>query len=186
MTARSRTTGDSPAAFEPPAAEFVQEFTRQQRKLFLYILSQIPSPIEAEEILQETNLVIWRKCREFEPGTNFAAWSTRIARLEVLKYLDRRQRDRARFSPALVELLAEEVLEDEPRLEERRKALAYCLQKLKARDCELIERRYAPGASGTSLAETLGRPANSIYQSLSRIRRTLMDCINRRLAEAQA
>jgi RNA polymerase sigma-70 factor (ECF subfamily) len=37
------------------------------------------------------------------------------------------------------------------------------------------------------VARQLGRPANSVYQSLSRIRRTLLDCIKRRLAaEAQA
>ena len=37
------------------------------------------------------------------------------------------------------------------------------------------------------MARKLGRPANSVYQSLSRIRRTLLECIKRRLAaEAQA
>ncbi len=44
-----------------PADEFVQLFTKWQRRLFLFILAQVPNLVEAEEILQETNLVIWRK-----------------------------------------------------------------------------------------------------------------------------
>jgi RNA polymerase sigma-70 factor (ECF subfamily) len=42
--------------------------------------------------------------------------------------------------------------------------------------------RYAPGETGKNLAEQIGRPSNSVYQSLGRIRRTLMECIQRRLA----
>jgi RNA polymerase sigma-70 factor, ECF subfamily len=172
------------AAAPRPDDEFVQLFTRHQRRLFLYILAQIPNAVEAEEILQETNLVIWKKCDQFQPGTHFFAWSSRIARLEVLKWLERRQRDRSRFRPELVELIAAEALDDPGDHDERRKALATCLGKLSPRDRQLIERRYAPGASGKSLAEQLGRPANSVYQSLGRIRRALLECITRRLAEA--
>jgi RNA polymerase sigma-70 factor (ECF subfamily) len=171
------------AAASRPSDEFVELFTRHQRRLFLYILAQIANPVEAEEILQETNLVIWKKYDQFQPGTSFFAWSSRIARLEVLRFLDRRQRDRKRFRPELVEQLAEEALDDAPRLEERRQALTVCLGKLTPRDRRLIEQRYAPGENGKRLAEQLGRPANSVYQSLARIRRMLWECINRRLAE---
>jgi RNA polymerase sigma-70 factor (ECF subfamily) len=57
-----------------------------------------------------------------------------------------------------------------------------CLKKLKAPDRELVRRRYAPGSSGKSVAEVLDRPANSVYQSLGRIRRTLLECVNRQLS----
>ena len=40
---------------------------------------------------------------------------------------------------------------------------------------------YAPGESGKSAAEDLGRPVNAVYQSLGRIRRTLLECVNRQL-----
>ena len=61
-------SGESSAII--PDAEFIKEFTRHQRPVFLFILSQISNPTEAEEILQETNLVIWNKFEQFEPGTN--------------------------------------------------------------------------------------------------------------------
>ena len=168
-----------------PSDEFVQLFTRSQRRLYLFILSQIPNPIEAEEVLQETNVVIWKKSRQFRPGTSFSAWACQIARFEVLKYRDTRRRGRLQFSQEFVELLAERAAQDTELLDRRRVALVECLRKLRPRDRELIQMRYTPGENGLSVAGRLGRPVNSIYQSLGRIRKALFECINRQLtAEA--
>lgn len=156
-------------------------FTRHQRPLFLYLLTRIPNPVEAEEVLQETNIIIWRKFHQFATGSNFLAWATQIARYELLKYRERQQRDKLRFSDRLVEELTEEEVEDPIHWEQRREALIQCLKKLRAKDRELIERRYRPGESGLSLAEFMERPVNSVYQSLGRIRRTLLECIHREL-----
>jgi RNA polymerase sigma-70 factor (ECF subfamily) len=107
--------------------------------------------------------------------------------LEVLKFRDRRRRYASLLSDAFVETIAREAADNVDALEERRRALLTCLGRLAPSDRELIRRRYATGATGKSVAEQLARPANSVYQSLSRIRRTLMDCITRRLAaEGQA
>ena len=164
-----------------PSAEFVQLFTHYQRRLFLFILSQIPNPIEAEEVQQETNVVIWSKFSQFRPGTNFLAWVSQIANFEVMKYRSRKKRDRMQFSDEFLETVSKEALERSDELEERRTALIECIQKLRPRDRELIQQRYAPGEKGKHLAEQIGRPANSVYQSLGRIRRALMECIQRRL-----
>jgi RNA polymerase sigma-70 factor (ECF subfamily) len=172
---------------QAPSDEFVQLFTKWQRRLFLFILAQSPNPVDAEEILQETNLVIWRKSHTFREGTNFYAWGCRIAVLEVLKFRDRRRRYASLLSDAFVETIAREAEDNVEALEERRHALLTCLGRLAPSDRELIRQRYATGATGKSVAAQLARPANSVYQSLSRIRRTLMECITRRLAaEGQA
>lgn len=162
--------------------EFVQLFTRYQRRLYLFILAQVPHPVDAEEILQETNVIIWQKCDRFRPGTNFFAWACQIAKYEVLKQRDKRRRERFHFSDRFVEQLAEDALANADELEQRRQALIDCLGKLRSKDRELIQRRYAPGESGKSVADFLGRPVNSVYQSLGRIRRALMECIHRQLA----
>lgn len=74
------------------------------------------------------------------------------------------------------------MVEQVDELESRRLALKHCLGKLRDKDRDLIESRYAPGERGKDLASQIGRPANSVYQSLGRIRRTLMECIQRQLA----
>ena len=169
-----------------PTDEFVQLFTKSQRTLYLHILSMIPNPIDAEEILQETNMVIWNKFHAFQMGTNFLAWARRIATFEVLRFRERKARDKHRFSDEFVELIAQEIETDDAFREERRTALMKCLDKLRPKDRELIGQRYSPGQSGRGLAESLGRPANSVYQSLGRIRRALLECVQRQVsAEGQ-
>ena len=166
----------------PVNEEFVQLFSRSQRRIYLYILSQVQNAVDAEEILQETNIVIWRKCQQFQLGSNFLAWASQIANYEVLKYRERIRRDRLYFSEEFIRNVAEDALASADNLERRRQALIYCLGKLKEKDRELIKLRYKPGANGKSVAEILGRPINSVYQSMGRIRRALFECINRRLA----
>lgn len=162
--------------------DFVRLFTRHQRPLFLYLLSRVPNPVEAEEILQETNIVIWRKFEQFTPGSNFLAWAMQIAKYELLKYRERHHKDKHQFSDRFVEQLAEdEEIDEASQWEARREALARCLGKLRAKDRELIERRYKAGENGIRLAEFFERPVNSVYQSLGRIRRTLLECIHREL-----
>lgn len=165
-----------------PSGEFVQLFTHHQRRLFLYILSQVSNPVDAEEILQETNVVIWSKCAKFQPGTNFLAWVSQIANFEVMKFRTRKRREKLVFSDEFLEAVAQESLERSEELESRRAALVDCLNRLRPKDRELIQQRYAPGERGKHLAEQIGRPANSVYQSLGRIRRSLLDCIQQSLA----
>lgn len=168
-----------------PREEFIKLFTKYQRRVFLFILSQVPNPVDAEEIHQEANVIIWRKFDRFELGTNFLAWACQIANYEVLKYRERRRRDRHLFSDEFVRQVASDAIEQADELELRRQQLAVCLSKLRNKDRELIQQRYSVGESGKSVAELLGRPINSVYQSLSRIRRTLLECVNRQ-TQAQA
>ena len=77
--------------------------------------------------------------------------------------------------------IADESLDESIEWELRREALTQCLQKLNPEDLELVQIRYAPGQSGKGAAESIGRPINSVYQSLGRIRRALMECIRREM-----
>ena len=165
-----------------PSEEFVQLFSRSQRRLYLHILKQVGRPEDADEILQETNVVIWSKFDRFEMGTNFIAWSFQISNFEVLKYRDKQRSKRLIFSDDLVEVIAQESEEVQDDLDLRQAALQECLGKLKSKDRELIQSRYAPGNKAKEVAETVGRPINSVYQSIGRIRKTLFECVNRRLA----
>ncbi|VAX41823.1 hypothetical protein MNBD_PLANCTO02-573 [hydrothermal vent metagenome] len=156
-------------------------FTQYQRRLYLHILSQVASPVDAEEVLQETNVVIWRKYHQFEMGTNFWAWVCQISNYETLRFRSRKHRDKLRFSDQFVELIAEEAEQTAELTEQRLAALSNCMKKLREKDRQIIQMRYAPGANGKSTAETLGRPINSFYQSLGRIRRALLECIQREI-----
>lgn len=166
-------------------AEFVRLLTSHQRRLFLYILTFLPHPADAEEVLQETSSVIWAKSHEFEPGSSFLAWARSIAYYEVLAFRKRAQRDRLTFSDELLQKFADESTSVESRQDDRRLALLGCLEKLSESDRDLMARRYTAEATVQQVAGELGRPVTSIYRSLERARMALMHCIQRTLAAAE-
>lgn len=169
-----------------PGEEFVRLFTQAQRSLYLFILPLVHSSADAEEVLQETNVVVLSKWSQFEPGTNFLAWCRAIARLEVFRFRRGRHHKLKLLDDDVIEQLAERLEEQPPDQDRRRDALSECIRRLREQDRELIRCRYAAGATGDDVAAQLGRPANSVYQSLGRVRRVLLECIRRRMATGSA
>lgn len=162
--------------------EIVQLLTAEQLPLLRYIATLVGNADEARNILQETNLVIWRKAEEFAPGSNFSAWSRKIAYWQTLAALRDRRRERLVFSEALIQQLAERpaAYEDD---EELRLALRHCLGELPHDKRELVRQRYSGGLSLQSLAERLHLKPGNLKVALLRTRRALLRCIERQLAQ---
>ena len=160
--------------------EFVQLLARNQRRLFVYVHTLVPRPDDAEEVLQNTNLVLWREFDSFEAGTNFAAWACRVALNQVLAWRKKRQRDRLQFSDDLLRLIAAEAEVDDAQ-EERSRALAGCLEKLPPEQRELIRLRYMEGGAIEAVAAKVQRTVEATYRALSRVRHALHDCVSRSL-----
>jgi RNA polymerase sigma-70 factor, ECF subfamily len=163
----------------------VEEFTRllatHQSRIYSYIYTILPNRADADEVFQETCVVLWRKFEGFRPGSSFFQWAARIAYFKVLSFRKKQRRSVLLGSDAFVEMLAEEVHSRADDLVEREQALAGCIAKLKERDRDLISRRYAPGGTVKGLADQLQRPIKSIYAALGRIRRALLECVERAL-----
>ncbi len=158
---------------------FIAYQSRHQRKLFALILTLVPNWNDAEEILQETSIVLWRKFSDFKPGTSYIAWASQVARYEVLKFRTRQQRGDRLFGDDLIELLAVETGEMSEQLEDQELALRECLKKLRDQDRHLVKSRYFRGATASSLATSLGRSVESVCNSLKRIRADLLHCVQR-------
>ena len=73
-------SADSPLALQK---QLMLLMTQHQRRIFSYIYTLVPSRSDAEDILQETSLVICEKFSDFKIGTDFAAWACQIAYWEV-------------------------------------------------------------------------------------------------------
>jgi RNA polymerase sigma-70 factor (ECF subfamily) len=61
-------------------------------------------------------------------------------------------------------------------------ALRHCLERLSPNARELVKLRYQDGISGSRLAEVVNRQLNTVYVALSRIHRSLGDCIRQHRA----
>jgi RNA polymerase sigma-70 factor (ECF subfamily) len=170
------------AVHDHRVAEFLELYTTNYSRLQYYVTALLPIGNDASDVLQETSMVLWRKFDTFELGTNFFAWACKIARLHVMKFRERQGRSARVFDAHLLEKLAVEAADPEVARSVPLQALESCLAKLSEKDRTLIRRRYQPGANVRQLAAEAGRTANSISNSLSRIRKSLLECVDRTMA----
>jgi len=165
-------------------AEFAELLRHHQTRLYGYIHSLVRDLNDADDLYQQTTLILWKKFSEFDRQRCFFAWACGIARLEVANFLRSRGRQRLYFSDDLCLLLVEAQAElTNEELEDRRDALARCVEKLRQRDRELLAECYGETAGVHGAANRRGRSPQSVYNSLRRIRRALFECIARTLAQ---
>jgi RNA polymerase sigma-70 factor (ECF subfamily) len=160
---------------------FIRALTDHQNGLFAYIVTLLGDLHEAHNVLQETNMVLWRRLDEFAGVNDFGAWSRAVAHYQVLAHYRNRKRDRHLFDEQLLRQIAEPpaTAEDE---EVRRVALRHCLASLPDDLRRLVGERYSPGGSVKAIAQRLGKSEGSLKMALLRTRQALMRCIQSRLA----
>jgi RNA polymerase sigma-70 factor (ECF subfamily) len=162
---------------------FVELMTQHQRKLFSYIYSLVPNITDTDDLLQETNLVLWKKRQEYKLGTNFTAWACRIAFFNVQNFLRVKDRKHVFFSEELLSEISD-IMEERNEVHTIYSILMInCLDKLSSASKQLLKLRYDGNHNIQQIAERMGRSVGSIYNSLSQIRRKLWECMQFSLKE---
>ena len=164
-----------------PTAEFVQKLTEFQNRIYAFIYSLIGNASQAEDVLQETNTVMWKEAlKSDEPIIEFKAWAFQIAFNQVRSHRKKISRDRLTFSDDLLEKISTTLVANEENENDRQEALANCLQALPHNHQDIIKKRYFQGLSVKELSTEIGKTANSIAVILFRSRVALMDCIQKK------
>jgi len=145
--------------------QFVRLLTIHQNGLFAYLVAFLGDLHEASDVLQETNLVLWRKAGEFVEDTDFTAWSRKIAYFQVPAYVRDRKRDRHLFDGDLLAQLSGRLeTADE---DARRLALRSCLAELPDDQGQSLgSAQWAPGMKTVYSPET----PDSVWQEAGRLR----------------
>lgn len=165
---------------------FVQQLATHQNRLHGYVFSLLGDHTRTADVLQETNIVLWRKIDEFELDKPFLPWAFAIARFQVLAHLRDQKRDRLLLDAELAEAVSAEAERQAGHLEELRHALRPCLATLTAGNRDLVERRYFRAMSIADIARDVDRTVSAVKVALLRSRRHLSECIQRRmLAEGE-
>lgn len=160
---------------------FIRRMTACRNALNAFIFTLLPKPEQAEEVLQNTHIEMWVKRDAFTEG-NFLAWACRIAHFKVLEYRSALARDRLIFDDELIDVISADAEQYQAGGDERSHALEDCLDVLPSAQRDLLHKRYAGGYSVLELASQVKRPAGSLRVTLFRIRKALLDCIQRKLA----
>ena len=158
--------------------DFASQITGSQQRLYAYIRSLLDNSASAWDVLQETNVVLWKKQAEFQPGTNFDAWAFTVARFQVMAFLrDRKREPLDLMTPELCELMAEDASVETAAFDQRLVALQKCREQLPDRSRRMVELYYERGRSVKQVGDDLKMRAEAVKQALFRLRRLLQDCI---------
>ena len=158
-------------------ARFLRLFLSSERELFRYVAALVPNIGDAEEIVQQTAVVLWSKFDQYDSELPFTPWACRFAINIVKQWLASRKRWKSVLDGELVERLASrrEVLR--PQFEHRLRHLDTCLEKLPAEQRAIIEGYYYRRRSVEVIAGESHRSVDAIYKMLQRIRSVLRQCI---------
>ncbi len=157
---------------------FTELFVHSQRRIYGFILTVVPDHIEADEVFQETSLILWRKASEFNPSRDFVRWACGIATNVIRNRRVEHARDRHIFSEELLEQILEVRQTRSSWLDEQLARLTVCLHRLSDGQRRLLTAFYGDRQDSSQIAAELKIQENALYQRLHRIRRRLMDCIS--------
>ncbi len=163
---------------------FVQHLTGAQSALYAFICSLMGELEQAQDVLQETNVKLWRRAREYDASRPFLAWAYSFARWEVMAWRKKVQRSRLVLDDDLLDLVAAK-LATPADVDGSLAALEKCLAHLPSKQREIVHARYEQGETVRAMAARMGQPENALAALLYRIRRALHECITASLAKEE-
>lgn len=159
----------------------IRSFQAERFRLIAYIRALVGDPDLTEEIFQEVSVVVLQKIDAFDPTRDLQAWCRGIARNLVLRERERSRRLRIFDNEQIVDLVDaafEEKAEDS--LDTHRSLLKRCMGHLASGSREILDLRYRGGLSLREIATRLERSEGAVQVALSRVRKWLADCVQKR------
>lgn len=165
------------------STEFLTLLTQHDRALGLYVYSLVSPSVDADDILQQAKMVMWRSFDQFEAGTNFLAWARKVAFHQILTYRRQKKRDHLPLSEETLEAIGHEVakLADDAS-DGRREALHECVRRLPEEQRQMVMLRYFEDMEVEQVAERISSTPGAVYRALSRVRYALLECVEKRMA----
>jgi RNA polymerase sigma-70 factor, ECF subfamily len=173
-----------PQSLDPAGqGEFVRHLTGVQSSLFGYLVTLLGDANNADYVLQQANVVMWRRAGDFVAGTSFIAWARRVAYFQALAFLRDRKREQLVFDEETVHRLALCFDDDEEDEDFRRLALRHCMSQLPERQMRMLRQRYWEDESIRVIASTERKSESAVRMALMRIRNALVACLQERLGQ---
>ena len=158
--------------------------TEFQRRIYFFIRSMVFNPEDAKDVLQDVNMIIFRKRAQFALGTDFKSWAFAIARFECLKYLSRlKQEKKGQIHEDIFAELADRAESRADEIEPSFEALQLCLQALPDEQSSLLALRYDQKISLKTIAMQRETSVGALKQKLFRVRAALKKCIFQRIGK---
>jgi RNA polymerase sigma-70 factor, ECF subfamily len=168
--------------------DVVREFVRQERMLREFLRGLVCHSQDAEDVFQETAVVILRKGGAVENMDRFPQWCRSIARNMARNYWRKKGREKLDlwedFSQ-VVEDCYSDVDSDLETDNERRRVMDLCVERLPGQSQRLLKMFYVEGIGSEELARRLKRSAGAIRVALLRVREAVHNCVELRMASLE-
>jgi RNA polymerase sigma-70 factor (ECF subfamily) len=162
--------------------EFMTSFITAEPKLRAYAFACGLSREQADDLVQEEALVLWRRYDSYDRTRPFLPWALGVAHHLIQKC---RQASHAThlLSPEVAEQMAQTCSSLGDEIEQRQGALRNCVEKLPGHLRSLLALRYGEQRSLAQIAQRLGRGLSATNMALHRIRHVLLECVEREGAQ---
>jgi RNA polymerase sigma-70 factor, ECF subfamily len=158
----------------------VRVLIREQSKLLAYLYSIVRESSLAEDLFQEVVVLAMQKHAEIADTAHLLLWARKAARFEGLKLLRDRRRAQVPLEGDVLDLLDAAWLQaDATDLAQETDRLKGCMEQLSPKAREILQLKYFQSADGARIAGLLQTKVHSVYVTLSRIHKTLAECVGR-------
>ncbi len=158
-------------------ADFLRLYHSVQGRIYSFILAVVHNRNDADEIFQETAVILWEQFDQFREGGSFGAWAIGIAKNKVMEYLRANKKLKMVFDDQFYHRISE-IAQDRPVSGDGKiDTLNHCIGKLKENDRKLLTMRFRKNIAIKQIAVATGRSANSLYKTMTRILVLLRKCM---------
>jgi RNA polymerase sigma-70 factor (ECF subfamily) len=166
-------------------ADFLRYYNAAQPLLRGWLLAWLRDFHRAEDLLQETSVVLWKQFGEFRSGESFNAWALGIAKNLTLKSLREARVSPRLADPEVLQAVAATYEKTFANLEGRRRALTGCMDKLSETLRTLVDLYFGQLLPISEIARRTGRSTGGVKVALFRARQWLAGCTQKTMgAEA--
>lgn len=161
--------------------ELLKQFTATRATTLGYIRVLVRDAHVAEDIFQETSLVVMRRIGDFVRSGNFEAWVRGIAKNMARESRRKSRRQLPTPSEELVEAIERAhgsgSTGEAVQLNSQLDHLGSCLEHVEPGQRKMLELRYAVGTDLSEIARQTGKSVGAVQVALSRLRQILLRCI---------
>jgi len=147
-----------------------------------FVAAAVGKMADREDVVQQTALTVARRFEEYDDSRPFLAWVLWLAKSRVIDHYRSRSKLPQPLSEQLLDSLASKLVERGEKIAPRAEALEHCLEQLPNRSRQLIRSKYHEGQRIEQIAQSIRSTPASVRVTLFRIRESLAECIERRLA----
>ncbi len=164
-------------------ARFLEMHVAHQKTLLGYLLATVRDFQLAEDLLQKITLILWENFKEHGEPASYPAWAFGITRRVVARHYRDSCKREVVLPLEILDRVAPVIEKNAEKLAVQSQALSECIEKLPGDLRDLVRRRYEDGCSLRDLASGMSQTLAAVNMKLVRVRRALLDCSRRALAE---